>query len=198
MKKAVWDKRYTEIDWVYGVEPNLFFKQFIDARMPGSILLPGDGDGRNAVYAAKKGWCVDAFDFSRVAKEKALDLAKRNNVKINYRVQNIEDFVAEKLYDAVGLIYVHLPKSVRTSFHQEVYKSINSGGTLVFEAFAKEQIHFHSGGPKDAAFLYDAPAICNDFQFLHLLSCGQKEVELNEGDFHKGKAAVLQMIGQKL
>jgi hypothetical protein len=69
---------------------------------------------------------------------------------------------------------------------------------MILEAFAKEQLQFESGGPRDVAMLYDAPSICNDFQFLHLLSCGQKEVILKEGEFHKGKAAVLQMIGQRL
>lgn len=69
---------------------------------------------------------------------------------------------------------------------------------MILEAFAKEQINCTSGGPKDPALLYDAPTICHDFQFLHMLSCGQKEVDLNEGSFHIGKAEVLQMVGQKL
>ena len=47
---------------------------------------------------------------------------------------------------------------------------------------AKEQINNASG----------------DFQHLHILSCGQKEVELNEGSFHIGKAHVLRLIGQKI
>jgi len=31
-----------------------------------------------------------------------------------------------------------------------------------------------------------------------VLNCGQKEIILDEGPFHTGKAAVLQMVGQKL
>jgi hypothetical protein len=98
----------------------------------------------------------------------------------------------------VGLIYVHLPPAIRAPFHQQVYRSLKSGGFLVLEDFSKGQAAFESGGPKDETMLYDAPSVCADFQFLHLLTCGQKEVVLNEGDFHKGKAAVLQMVGQKL
>ena len=198
MAVQFWNKRYADNNWVYGVQPNRFFKQFIDSHKPGRILLPAEGEGRNAVYAAKKGWTVDAFDFSVVARQKALQLAENNNVHINYWTQDIESFVSGKKYDAVGLIYVHLPISVRQAFHNEVYKSLEPGGYLVFEAFAKEQVHHDSGGPKDPSMLYDAPGICNDFAFLHLLYCGQKEIELDEGPFHKGKAAVLQMVGQKL
>ncbi|HEY0354603.1 MAG TPA: hypothetical protein VGC29_00285, partial [Flavisolibacter sp.] len=79
-----WNKRYADNNWVYGVQPNRFFKQFIDSHKPGRILLPAEGEGRNAVYAAKKGWTVDAFDFSVVARQKALQLAENNNVHINY------------------------------------------------------------------------------------------------------------------
>ncbi len=193
-----WDQRYAENETVYGYEPNKFFKLFIDLHKPGSILLPAEGEGRNAVYAASKGWQVDAFDFSEVAREKALDFARGENVQVNYDLKNITAFKAEKLYDAVGLIYVHLPEEQRKKFHQEIYNSIKPGGFLVLEAFAKEQAQFESGGPRDTALLYDAPSLCNDFPFLHLMSCEQKEIILNEGDYHKGKAAVLRIIGQRL
>lgn len=198
MNKTFWDKRYAENETVYGKHPNRFFKNFIDTHKPGTILLPAEGEGRNAVYAAGKGWKVDAFDFSEEARKKAIFLSKESNLAINYWRDEIENFRASKKYDAIGLIYVHLPKNIRETFHREIHNSLKSGGYLVFEAFAKEQIHLNSGGPKDVSLLYDAPAVCNDFPFLHIISCGQKEIELNEGIFHKGKAAVLQLTGQKL
>jgi SAM-dependent methyltransferase len=198
MEKNFWNTRYGENKAVYGTEPNHFFKQFIDNHKPGTLLLPAEGEGRNAVYAAKKGWQVDAFDFSEVAMSRAMQLAGERHVHINYWVEDIASFKATKTYDAVGLICVHLPAGVRKVFHEQAYRSLKSGGYLVLEAFAKEQILYESGGPRDSALLYSAPMICNDFPFLHLLSCGQKEIELSEGKFHKGKAVVLRMIGQKL
>ena len=193
-----WDQRYAENETVYGNEPNKFFRLFIDQHKPGTLLLPAEGEGRNAVYAASRGWQVDAFDFSQVAKEKALDFARGERVVINYELKNIADFKAGKQYDAVGLIFVHLPEVLRKKFHQEVYNSIKSGGFMVLEAFAKEQAQLESGGPRDATLLYDAPSLCNDFPFLHMLSCEQKDIFLDEGDYHKGKASVLRMIGQRL
>lgn len=193
-----WDQRYAENETVYGLNPNQFFKQFVDSRKPGTILLPAEGEGRNAVYAASKGWQVEAFDFSEVAREKALDFARGEKLNINYILQDISLFKAEKQYDAVGLIYVHLPEKQRKAFHAEIYKSIKPGGLFVLEAFAKEQAGLNSGGPKDPAMLYDAPSLCSDFPFMHMITCEQKEVVLEEGEYHKGKAAVLRMIGQRL
>ena len=196
--KEFWNQRYREKDWVYGEAPNQFFKQFIDSHKPGTVLLPADGEGRNAVYAASKGWQVDAFDFSEVARSKALAFAKDKNVTIDYALKNIEDFKSGKKYDLVALSYVHLPEKLRKKFHIEVYESIKPGGYLILEAFAKEQLQFDSGGPGDESLLYDAPSICSDFPFLHMLACEQVELELNEGPYHRGKASLLRMTGQRL
>lgn len=193
-----WDQRYAENETVYGLQPNQFFKLFIDLHKPGSILLPAEGEGRNAIYAAKKDWEVDAFDYSSVARDKAIEWAAAEKVQIHYDIKDISEFRAEKQYDAVALIYVHLPAGIRTNFHRQVIQSIKPGGFLVLEAFAKEQLQFDSGGPKDPSMLYDAPSLCSDFQSLHIISCEQKEITLKEGEFHQGKAAVLRMLAQKL
>lgn len=198
MEKQFWNTRYIEHCIVYGTEPNRFFKEFIDTHKPGSILLPADAEGRNAIYAAKQGWQVDAFDFSEAAVEKATKRSIEEGVSLNYWVEDINDFKASKEYDAVGLIYVHLPADVRQRFHEQVYKSLQSGGYLVLEAFSKEQATLGSGGPSDKNLLYDALMICSDFPFLQLLHFGQKSVVLNEGQFHSGKAEVLGLVGQRL
>ena len=196
--KEFWNKRYTDHETVYGTGPNAYFKSFIDRYPPGEILLPAEGEGRNALYAASKGWKVDAFDFSNTGRTKALEQAAERKLSIQYELKDIASFKASKQYDAVALIYVHLPEELRQHFHREIYQSIKPGGLLVLEAFAKEQLQFGSGGPKDPTWLYDAPTLCQDFSFLHLISCEQKEVLLDEGPFHQGKAAVLRMTGQRL
>jgi hypothetical protein len=160
--------------------------------------LPAEGEGRNAIYAALKGWEVDAFDFSKVAQEKTLKRAKEKKAKINYQVLEIENYKASKQYEAVALIYVHLEPELRKNSIAKLPNHYCRGGYLILEAFAKEQKNNTSGGPKEEALLYDAPSICADFKHLHILSCGQKEIDLNEGKFHNGKGHVLQLIGQKI
>ncbi|MCU0373551.1 MAG: SAM-dependent methyltransferase, partial [Ignavibacteria bacterium] len=92
MQKNFWNERYASPDFAYGTEPNDFFKREISKLVPGKLLLPGEGEGRNAVFAAIKGWDVTAVDFSEQAKIKALKLADENNVKINYLVSPLEDY----------------------------------------------------------------------------------------------------------
>jgi SAM-dependent methyltransferase len=62
--KEHWDQRYAESKYIYGTAANLFFEEQLARFKPASILLPGDGEGRNAAHAARQGWKVDAFDYS--------------------------------------------------------------------------------------------------------------------------------------
>ena len=89
--KDMWEERYAADEYAYGEEPNAFFKACLD-RLPaaGRLLLPGEGEGRNAVYAARQGWKVDAFDFSAAGRERALRLAERYGVHIDYEVADYE------------------------------------------------------------------------------------------------------------
>lgn len=197
MVQQFWDQRYAENETVYGQEPNKFLKLFIDLHRPGSLLLPAEGEGRNAVYAARKGWEVDAFDFSEVAREKALFMAKGEHVDINYELKSFESYKAGKKYDAVGLIYTHMPPAMRKTFHKEICDSIKPGGFLVMEVFSTKQLNYESGGPRDESLLYSAADLCEDFSKLDIMTCEEKIIQLDEGPYHKGEAAVIRLTGQK-
>ena len=76
----LWDSRYSEKAYAFGTAPNVFLKEKLENLKPGTILFPAEGEGRNAVYAANRGWMVSAFDISTEGWKKALKLAETNNV----------------------------------------------------------------------------------------------------------------------
>ncbi|MEZ0130354.1 class I SAM-dependent methyltransferase, partial [Flavobacterium sp. LBUM151] len=109
-----WNDRYSNEEFAYGEEPNNYFKEQIEKLKPGTILFPAEGEGRNAVYAAKLGWTVSAFDISEEGKNKALKLAETNNVSIDYKVGELEtlNYHTEQ-FDAIALIYAHFPAEIK-------------------------------------------------------------------------------------
>ena len=192
-----WNQRYATHDTVYGKAPNQYFKSIMDSLTTGSLLLPAEGEGRNAVYAASLGWKVEAFDYSSVAQEKALQFAHTIGVTIKYDVLELDEFKATKQYDAIGLIYVHLPESERIALHQKMIDALLPGGVLILEAFCKAQIKNASGGPKDIEQLYSLDQLKKDFASLNCIQAVDIEVDLEEGPFHKGKANLVRYCAKK-
>lgn len=198
-KSIFWDERYSSNEYVYGTDPNEFFKQQIENIQPGKLLLPGEGEGRNAVYAAKLGWMVDAFDQSINAQAKALKLAESNEVNFNYSVVDLRKFVpSENYYNAAAIIFVHFDSEERSIFHHKIIDSLKPGGKLILESFSKNQFGKNSGGPQTLEMLYSLDDVMNDFKEIKTILCEEKKVFLNEGDKHRGEASVISFVGEKL
>jgi len=194
----MWDERYRTDTYVYGKNPNVFFSSQLERVVPGQLLLPGEGEGRNAVYAARMGWTVDAFDQSVYGRTKALALAAEQGVEILYSVCAMEDFpFRQNQYDAVGLIFFHMDPARRADLHRNACESLKPGGTLILEAFHKEQLNRNSGGPQTPELLYDEQALASDFECLETRLLEKKEILLDEGRFHQGEASVVRFLGIK-
>ena len=196
--KNNWDERFSAEEYVYGTLPNAFLKEQLTKLNPGKLLMPGEGEGRNAVYAAKMGWQVDAVDFSDKARLKALKLAKRENVNINYTISNLNDYKPEiNHYDAVGIIFIHLDKPEVEKIFSTAKEALKKGGVIICEVFSKNQIGKTSGGPKDPELLYNADEIANIFKGLNAISLEECSVILDEGILHQGEASVIRYVGRK-
>lgn len=199
-KSKFWEERFSTEEYIYGTEPNLFFKEEINKiSPPGLLLLPGEGEGRNAVYAANLGWKVDAFDQSTVAILKAEKLAKEKNVKINYSNVDLEVFTPHNnIYDCAALIFIHLPTQFRTTFHKKVIDATKPGAKIILELFSKNQFGKSSGGPQDLEMLSSVEEIKNDFQGLKTILLKEEKIDLAEGEKHSGEASVIRFVGEKV
>lgn len=194
-----WEQRYREDGYAYGEKPNVFLKRVLDKLKPGKILLPAEGEGRNAIYAAINGWDVDAYDFSEKAIENASDFAKQHKVDINYMHRSHSDLDQyQQDYDAIGVIYAHLPNETRQQFHRQLLALLKPGGCFILEAFNTKQLSNTSGGPPDINMLYELDHIREDFES----SCELEIIEnvrepLDEGKYHVGSADFIRLLAIK-
>ena len=201
--KEFWNERYRDAAFAYGEAPNAFFREQLDALHPGSILLPADGEGRNAVYAASAGWRTFSSDLSEAGRAKALKLAKSKGVALDYRVG---DFGALKYplesFDAAALIYAHFSPDRKEAYHQKVDRLLRPGGSVILEAFSKAHLEFNRrnpavGGPKDVALLLSTDEVSSYFPGYDTQVLEEVEIDLREGAFHRGRASVVRFVGRK-
>lgn len=198
-----WNDRYSAEEFAYGEAPNNYLKEQLKKVPVGTILFPAEGEGRNAVFAAKLGWAVSAFDISIEGKNKALQLARTNNVNIDYQVGELHtlNYHAEQ-FDAVALIYAHFPADIKSEIHKTLDAYLRKGGLVIFEAFSKTHLDYIAknekvGGPKDIESLFSIDEIKSDFANYEIIELAEKEIELNEGLFHNGIGSVIRFVGRK-
>ena len=198
-----WNDRYSKDEFAYGEQPNNYLKEQLEKLNVGTILFPAEGEGRNAVFAAKLGWSVSAFDISVEGKNKALLLAETNKVTIDYQVGELQalNYNTEQ-FDAIALIYAHFPADIKSFYHKTLDKYLQKGGLVIFEAFSKTHIDYISknekvGGPKDIEMLFSIDEIKSDFDNYEIIELEEKEIELKEGSFHNGEGSVIRFVGRK-
>ena len=198
-----WNDRYSKAEFAFGEQPNDYLKAQLEKLDAGTILFPAEGEGRNAVFAAKLGWIVSAFDISIEGQKKAFRLAEANHVTIDYQVGELQTLPYQAgQFDAVALIYAHFPADIKSSYHKTLSTYLRKGGVVIFEAFSKNHIDYVSqnpkvGGPTDVASLFSIDEIKSDFANYEIIELIEQEIELHEGLFHNGRGSVIRFVGRK-
>ena len=196
-----WDQNFSAPGYQYGTEPNAFLREQAFRLAPGSrVLVPGDGEGRNGVWLASQGHEVTSVDLSRVGLRKAQQLAAGKGVELSVLQADLADWApGPASFDAVVLTYVHLPASIRASAHARLAAGLRHGGWFILEAFHPGQLAHGSGGPRDAAMLYDLVKLRADLAATGLQESLVWEglVTLDEGPGHQGLAHVTRYVARK-
>jgi SAM-dependent methyltransferase len=72
-----WESRYRARPADGGRPPSLFVVEQCRQLPPGRALDVASGDGRHALYLARRGWAVDAVDFAHAGLARLLAVARR-------------------------------------------------------------------------------------------------------------------------
>ncbi len=202
-KAAMWEQRYAGDGWAYGDRANAFLMGQRPRLRPGMrALVPGDGEGRNGVWLAGQGLIVDTLDLSANGAAKARRLAEARGVTLNARQADALTWDWPRAaYDAIALIYVHLPSAQRRTLHAKVTRALRPGGIVILEAFRPEQIVRQAagarGGPRDVDLLYRLDDLAADFADLETLESAEAETVLAEGALHVGPSAVVRIVARR-
>lgn len=127
--KNQWDLLFSTQDYVYGKNPARFLREKIDQIPVGKALDLAMGEGRNAVFLAKKGFAVEGVDISEVAVHKAKVLARENGTEIKTQVADLNTYsISPNTYSLIVNI-----QYLQRSLVPQIKVGLKSGGYLIYE-----------------------------------------------------------------
>lgn len=195
----MWNERYSQPGYAFGKNPNDFLVEVIDQIPKGRVLCLAEGEGRNAVYLAQQGCQVTAVDASEVGLAKAQNFALERSVGIETITADLAEFqIQPNAWDAIISIFCHLPLPLRAQVHRQVVAGLCPGGVFVLEAYTPRQLEFKTGGPPNAELLMDLTTLRQELDGLEFKRAVEIEREIQEGLFHQGHSAVVQVLALNL
>jgi SAM-dependent methyltransferase len=197
---ATWNRRFESDDFHFGTEPNVWLKEHVDVWPPGGrILSVADGEGRNSVWLARRGFVVDAFDIADVGVAKARRLAAQAEVTVNFTVADCDAYPwPESTYDGVAAIFVQFATpEQRQRLFGHIVASLKPGGALILQGYTPRQLDYRTGGPPILSHLYTADMLRAAFDDLDIVELSEYEADVNEGSGHKGRSALIGMVARR-
>ena len=198
MDVNAWNDRYSAEALPYGADPNSFLAAQAAHIPPGPLLCLAEGYGRNAMWLAGEGHAVTAVEQSGVAIERGRALAKERGVAVDFVQADLAAFdLGESTWSGIVSVFAHLPVELRADVHARVVRALAPGGVFILEAYAPAQLGFRTGGPRDVTLLMTRDALVRELSGLEFVVAQEVEREVIEGVLHKGRAAVVQVVGRK-
>ncbi|MCM1522917.1 MAG: methyltransferase domain-containing protein [Ruminococcus sp.] len=138
-----YESRYDREEYYWGVEPSeMCFEvmKLLPPARPLKLLDIGCGEGKDAVFFAKNGYKVSAFDITRTGIEKAKRLAEKHRVCVNFFRADVRDFRPENEFDIIfcsGVLHF-IPNELRGEIFGSFLAHTSEGGVHAMNVFVKK------------------------------------------------------------
>jgi SAM-dependent methyltransferase len=183
MDSTQWDERYSTSELIWTGRANQFVEAHLGDLPPGTAVDLGAGEGRNAVWLARRGWTVTAVDFSQVGLDKALRLADEHEVTIAVERADATTWAPAAPVDLVVLSYLQLPADERRMVLEHAATWLTPGGTLFVIAHDRSNVTDGYGGPPSPDVCYTVDETVDALAGLEVVTAevAQRHVDTPDG-----------------
>jgi cyclopropane fatty-acyl-phospholipid synthase-like methyltransferase len=198
--RAFWDQRFSAPEYIFGKEPNRFLVSQAQRLRPGMRVLDvAAGEGRNAVWMARRGCEVLGIDISPLAIDKARRLAAEAGVQVAFEVADVRQWRwTPEAFDAVVTIFIQFAApGERAAVFEGMKRALRPGGVLILQGYTPKQIEYKTGGPPQVEHMYTEALLRSAFGDLDILHLREHEDVLNEGSKHVGRSALIDLVVRK-
>lgn len=141
---TIYDQRYTSHEDYWEFKPSSMALMILELFPPlgrsPKVLEVGSGEGGTAIFLARNGYDVSAFDLSKVGVRKTKDRAESAQLKLQVFEADINEFLPTSNFDIIfssGTLQYLLPEK-RQLFIESCQTKTNSNGLHVLHTFVKK------------------------------------------------------------
>jgi SAM-dependent methyltransferase len=195
-----WNRRFAVDSYIFGTQPAAFLVDNARYISPGSrVLVPADGEGRNSVFLAELGHRVVATDIAEEGIAKAQKLADARGVSVGFQHLDLQGWRwPEAEFDAVVAVFIQFaPPAFRDEIFAGLRRAVRPGGVVLLHGYTPKQLDYRTGGPSVVEQLYTEELLRSAFGDWELLRVAAYERELDEGEGHRGRSAVIDLIARR-
>jgi SAM-dependent methyltransferase len=196
MDAEAWNERYRATELVWSAGPNQFVEAELADLPPGRAVDLAAGEGRNAIWLARRGWQVTAVDFAQAALDKGRQLA--GNLPVEWVCDDATTWSGDASYDLCVVAYLQLEAEGRRAAVRHGFASVRPGGTFLLVAHDATNLLEGTGGPQDPAVLMTAEDVLADlggerFEVQRAVRV-QREVGQSDGSSRTAYDALVRVV----
>jgi SAM-dependent methyltransferase len=191
-----WNDRYRTSELMWSAGPNQCVEAELADLATGRAVDLAAGEGRNAIWLARRGWQVTAVDFSQVALDKGREIA--GDLAVTWVCADATTWREDTSYDVSVLAYLQLPAAERRAAHRNAFAALRPGGTLLVVAHDSTNLAEGTGGPQDPTVLLTADDVLADLdgEVFEVVRAGRvgREVGQPEGGSRTAYDALVRVV----
>lgn len=182
-----WDKRYKDGFYDGANDPHILLQKYWSVIPEGCVIDIAMGNGRDALFLARKGFLVCGLERS----EEAIKIALRSSKETKHGIGIIKaDAIALPFKKNIAsgiLVFYFLMRSIM----KELIATLRKDGIIIYETFLKRQNLIDRW--REPEYLLNDGELIEHFQGLELLYYEEKIYQYNGR-----KRAVAQYVGRKI
>lgn len=138
-----YERKYSVSDYYWGLAPNSMccdVLRLMPPVKPLRLLDAGCGEGKDAVFFARNGYIVSAFDLAESGLNKGRELAEHCGVRVDFFRADLNDYLPDDRFDIVfssGAFHYIRPEQ-REVCIDRLKRATNEGGAHFVNAFVSK------------------------------------------------------------
>jgi len=197
-----YEQKYSGENRYWGMKPSALCRKVLEM-MPAAgrvkLLDIGCGEGRNAIFFAKNGYEVTAFDLAAMGAEKTRQYAAQAGVEINVFQADLNEYRLKVNFDVLfstGSLHY-----IRPQLRKEIldnYKNFtNPGGLNVHSVILEKPFIPRAPDAEDTAYLWHSGEVFGYYCDWQIEHCEEEIFDCNSGGIPH-RHAVNRIIARKV